>query len=250
MGKIKSETGIVTGKLIEIFASIQGEGLWVGRPQVFVRFHGCRLQCTYCDTPLTHHKINSCRIEEVPFTKQFKLHDLSFSAEQLNQIIQQFGIPNIALTGGEPLEQADFIAEWLGFNNPGYEVLLETNGIEVEGLLKVKDHISLISMDIKLPSSSREKPLWDEHRAFLQAARGVPTYLKIVYDETMSAQEMNYLENIIFENPDVSGFIFQPVSPLQKRELGVCLNIYWQFAKKYPQKVRLIPQTHKILQVL
>ena len=37
--------------IIEVFSSIQGEGLLIGRRQIFVRFAGCNLNCNYCDTP-------------------------------------------------------------------------------------------------------------------------------------------------------------------------------------------------------
>jgi len=37
--------------LIEVFSSIQGEGRYVGQPQVFLRLAGCPLRCRWCDTP-------------------------------------------------------------------------------------------------------------------------------------------------------------------------------------------------------
>ena len=36
--------------LVEVFSSFQGEGLYVGQRQLFIRFAGCNLRCRFCDT--------------------------------------------------------------------------------------------------------------------------------------------------------------------------------------------------------
>ena len=36
--------------IVEMFCSINGEGLRAGEPAIFVRLAGCNLNCTYCDT--------------------------------------------------------------------------------------------------------------------------------------------------------------------------------------------------------
>ncbi|NIO36533.1 hypothetical protein GTO27_02395, partial [Candidatus Bathyarchaeota archaeon] len=40
-------------KVSEIFYSIEGEGIEIGRPEVFIRLAECNLRCTWCDTKYT-----------------------------------------------------------------------------------------------------------------------------------------------------------------------------------------------------
>ena len=235
-------------RIIEIFASVQGEGLWLGRPQVFVRFHGCKLKCTYCDTPLTHLSIKEARIEFPPFSKNFEKHELEFDTHQLTKQVNRFQIPSLALTGGEPLEQVDFLREWLPQIKNEYSILLETSGVEVEAVKKIHEFCSIISMDIKIPSATNEKPLWDVHEKFIQSAGATPLYCKVVYDEKMTLEEKENLSQLIQKYSHLT-FIFQPVSPLQKRDMKKVLEIFWEFGK-ISKQVQLIPQVHKFLGVM
>lgn len=247
MGAMQSEASPLNARIIEIFSSIQGEGLWVGRPQTFIRFHGCRLKCQFCDTPLTHLNIHSARIEYPPYSKIFEKHSLEFNFEELNQIIERFGVSSLTLTGGEPLEQVDFIEPWLRELNGRYEILLETSGVEVEALQKVISFIDMVSLDIKLPSATHERPFWEVHEQFIQVALTKPCYAKIVFDETMTNEESERVGDLIRRYPFLP-FIFQPVSPVQKRDLAKIFKIFQRFSTQFPkQQIRLIPQVHKFL---
>ncbi|MDZ4172032.1 MAG: 7-carboxy-7-deazaguanine synthase QueE [Methanobacteriaceae archaeon] len=86
--------------IMEVFSSIQGEGLLIGRRQIFVRFAGCNLNCNYCDTPESRKSIAG----------QQK------TLEELQKDIMDIITPDfhsISFTGGEPLLQANFIKTFL-----------------------------------------------------------------------------------------------------------------------------------------
>jgi len=102
-----------TLKTIEIFASVQGEGLRQGEPTVFVRLAGCSLRCGFCDTKTAWRGGRETPVEAVV-------------AEVLRL---QGGLPAawVCLTGGEPLAQ-DLRPLVDRLHDEGFLVQVETNG--------------------------------------------------------------------------------------------------------------------------
>jgi 7-carboxy-7-deazaguanine synthase len=97
-------------RVTEIFHSLQGEGTRAGRPCVFVRFTGCDLRCTYCDTAYAFHGGREMSRAEV--LAEAELHPTRL----------------VLLTGGEPLLQPELPALARDLLERGWEVTLETHG--------------------------------------------------------------------------------------------------------------------------
>ena len=129
-------------KVVEIFESINGEGMRAGELAVFVRMKGCNLSCNYCDTMWANKP--DCEFEEM-------------TADQIVDRVKKSGIKNVTLTGGEPLLQkdADILLEAFS-SEKAMRVEIETNGsIDLKPFLKF-ENVSF-TMDYKLPESDMEK---------------------------------------------------------------------------------------------
>lgn len=139
--------------VVEKFVSINGEGAHAGELAAFIRFKGCNLNCSYCDT-----KWANCADVKA---------DLQ-SPQELTKWAVEHNICNVTLTGGEPLLQADIaeLIELLG--EQGLRVEIETNGsVPLEPYANLH-YRPVFTMDYKLPSSNMERFMHTDNFAFLQ----------------------------------------------------------------------------------
>jgi len=134
-------------KLNEIFFSIQGESTHAGRPCIFVRLSGCKLRCSYCDTQYAYHEGTDVSIDDIMAR------------------IKEFPCRLVEVTGGEPLEQKEAPALMQRLLDDGYEVLLETDGVEDVG--RVPEGVRII-MDVKTPGSRMANPKSEKNIAKLR----------------------------------------------------------------------------------
>jgi 7-carboxy-7-deazaguanine synthase len=127
-------------KLTEIFLSLQGEARNAGLPTVFVRLTGCPLRCTYCDTAYAFYGGEWSDIEDIVAK------------------VAAFGVPNVCVTGGEPLAQKRCILLLDALLSGGFSVSLETSGaIDIS---PVDIRVSRV-VDIKTPDSGESgQNLW------------------------------------------------------------------------------------------
>ena len=80
--------------------------------------------------------------------------------------------------------QHDFLKSVMRLNRmAGMVNYLETNGTLPEAYDKVQHFVDIISMDIKLPSSTGQQDFWKEHKRFLALADNKEVFLKAVVCE-------------------------------------------------------------------
>tara|TARA_B100000676_G_scaffold181287_1_gene177934 strand:- start:38 stop:646 length:609 start_codon:yes stop_codon:yes gene_type:complete len=129
-----------TYPIVEIFNSVQGEGYHTGTPSIFIRFGGCNLQCSWCDTD---------------FSKWDRM-----SITEIMTILEQWTTRRIIYTGGEPaMQKLRPLSNEL--HSRGYNIAIETNGtIELkEGLV---DWICVSPKDMLYPEFSIKQRKGDE----------------------------------------------------------------------------------------
>lgn len=74
--------------MVEIFETVEGEGLKAGFLTTFVRLFNCNLRCVWCDTKYSY----------APHTPEFYA-----TIAEVAEKTKALGNPSVCLTGGEPL---------------------------------------------------------------------------------------------------------------------------------------------------
>lgn len=143
--------------VVEKFVSVNGEGRAAGKLAAFIRFAGCNLACSYCDTTWAN--------EADVATEQLTVGEIA-------DYVRETGVRHVTLTGGEPALQPllpELVRALLGVSLPvvrdagGLAVEIETNGAADLGQLaavrrECHDAPGRLSftMDFKCPSSGME----------------------------------------------------------------------------------------------
>lgn len=123
----------------EIFHTIQGEGVSVGAPAVFVRASRCNLHCVWCDTDHTWNFEGTLWPHEkdvVPGYTKFRKAELTFEIDSVEaaERVLAFGCPRTVITGGEPLLQEKAFLEMICHireRQPGHQFEVETNATRI-----------------------------------------------------------------------------------------------------------------------
>ncbi len=249
----------------EVFSSIQGEGLLVGRRQIFCRLYGCDLECAYCDTPAGRTQTGPCTVERTPGGRDFEEHANPLALEHLLELVARFDDPpglhhSVAITGGEPLLRAEFLASFAPLlRERGMRTYLETNGVLPAALEQTVDLFDIVAMDIKLPGAMG-RDVFAQSEEFLRIAHqrhagtGRPrVFVKVIVTaETTDAELTRACATVAAVDPGVP-FVLQPVTPagaVTERPTPPRILEVFGLARGILSDVRVIPQTHKVMQQL
>ena len=200
-------------RVCEIFKSIQGEGLTMGVPTVFVRAVGCNLRCSWCDTMYSMEGGTEMTVQE---------------------IVEKVGdCRTVCITGGEPMLQKDIYELFDALLAKGKRIILETNGsIDLKDV--PKDPMLMISMDIKCPSSGMQDRMLASNMEILS----MKDQLKFIIKDR---EDFDYAVRYLKDHPAETNVIFGPVGGTDKLEWLVDLVL------ENDLDARVLPQLHKII---
>jgi 7-carboxy-7-deazaguanine synthase len=225
----------------EVFFSLQGEGPRQGRPSVFVRTSRCNLHCVWCDTPYTWnwrgHGFVHAGGEAQAFDQE--LESVTLPVARVAELVSGFGCPNVVLTGGEPLLQADACAELLHAlrdKGPTFVCDVETNGTLLPAPA-LDELVSLYVVSPKLENSGVRTSLRLRPEALEHFAREPRAVFKFVLGQAGEAAEVALLAERYGIGKDRVYLMPQANTAPRLRELGpeiaaACLHHGYHFSDR------------------
>jgi organic radical activating enzyme len=197
----------LTLKVCEIFFSVQGEGLNIGKPAVFVRLSGCNLRCPWCDSSFSWSEGKKMTVDEV-----------------LEEISKYPTAELVTITGGEPLLRKEELFE-LCFNLQGhYYIEVETNGTIEPGELSF--YVTTWNISPKLSSANGPGTVVDFFKEYNKRFN-----FKFVIK---AVEDLNEMEQFLKEN-NINEFNTRYLMPqcTLTEEMKTILPMLIEYAKKH-----------------
>lgn len=224
-----------SARIVEVFSSLQGEGLCLGERHIFVRLGGCNLRCDYCDEPDT-----------IPIPSG-ELWSLRKTQAAIARLARERSHKAVSWTGGEPLLHPEFLRVMMSWaRRKGYKNYLETNGTRAEALRLVAPLCDWVAMDVKLPSATGRET-WSEHLEFLRVAPE-KTFVKVVLTSSSTAAEWRQVIRLMQEASPGIRLVLQPATAfggVGTIDPAVAVRFLHQ-ARALLKDVRLVPQWHPL----
>jgi len=190
--------------IVEIFSTIQGEGIYAGWPSIFLRLGGCNLACSFCDTEF--EDFENIHIRDI--LKTIDKESKNINGEKVRKLI--------VITGGEPMRQPiEKICEEL--IKQGFMVQIETNGTIFRNL---NDNVDIVCSPKNTSNGYKRirEDLLPKINAFKfiisknnedynnisevgQSDYSIPVYVQPMdeYDDVMNAENVKYTAKLAQE---------------------------------------------------
>ena len=202
-------------RVSEVFASVQGEGVTLGTFSAFVRLQGCSVGCVWCDTKYSWALAGG---QET-------------TVDALLADVKAFGLENVVVTGGEPLEHPAFSAVVNGLKSAGHRIEVETAGTQIppdiavdQWNVSVKLAHSGVAADVRVRAEAiiafRELGAWFkfvvategdvEEVLAIQAQHGLPSNHILLMPLGMRREEQQARMPLVIEWCRRHGFRFSP----------------------------------------
>ena len=196
-------------RINNIFYSLQGEGRNTGRAAIFIRFAGCNLRCSFCDTEFNTYR--------------------EMSDEDILSAIRDYPSHFVVLTGGEPTLQVDEAFVDL-LHQQGYEVAMESNGTR-----PAPQNLDWLTVSPKIfGEGSLVKGEWR-----------IPDEIKVVFDED-TPEKLSSLHPSPVTSHQL--LYLQPCDTGDAARNKVITQACVEYIKAHPQW-RLSLQTHKLIDI-
>lgn len=218
--------------IVEIFSSVQGEGIHVGERHLFIRLHDCNLRCDGCDE----------------FHKDSEMMSVADVIDRVVQVDASEGPHDlVSITGGEPLYHSIFLEELAAaLIRKGFKLLLETNGTLADEMRQLLSYFSVISMDYKLPEVWHIDDVSQAHRAFLSVAYNHNTYVKMVISDEVDDDHFDKAISMIASFDKTIPLVLQPYGKTCDVPAGLSqiLMSLQKRARRTLEKVLVLPRIH------
>lgn len=222
-----------------IFPTIQGDGLWMGIPMVFVRLWGCASQCSFCDTKFSWNS-----------------HYMEMDVSNVFNSVVKHKLAHVSITGGNPLQQPEellvLVVELFAADKL---IMLETQGTgHNQGLWgAIVAYLSLLSVGVKLEKILNPEVAsgyWRQIRKLLDCCVFyTDLQIKIVVQCIHDVKEaLRIFEMINAIRPKNTHYMLVPEwsrgTPLIKELCNFCIN---DMHNHTDLSISIMPQMHKLV---
>jgi 7-carboxy-7-deazaguanine synthase len=249
--------------MAEVFNSWQGEGGSVegsafGRRQIFVRFAGCDLHCTWCDSKeyINASRVPRWRYEIEPFSGKFEYRPNPASVDEVIEAVLRLDtgdIHSISYTGGEPTLQVKALKVLMErMKELGFDNFLETHGGLPELVNEIAPLTDYASVDIKDETAGatedwRGLVLREVESIRILKKAGARAYAKLVVTSETRVENVRWYASLL---KGLAPLVIQPKEPIDISQARL-MELYHEAARIMGRKnVGLSFQVHKYLNVL